>query len=136
MLRVLVVVFLLFGCASKSKVQIPWPSYEEIVSSAELTTEDVYPFSQLAKLCPVDHPVVIIMNVEMPGAFAYTGWNEKLQEFNILMGSSAMDNPNIFIDTAIHEWAHAMSWDVSGEDHGPHWGISYAEAWTAVHPER
>jgi hypothetical protein len=34
----------------------------------------------------------------------------------------------------IHEWAHCMVWDERHEDHGPHFGICYSSAYSAIFP--
>jgi hypothetical protein len=33
----------------------------------------------------------------------------------------------------IHEWAHAMSWGVKDDNHGPYFGVAYAQAYKAVY---
>jgi hypothetical protein len=37
-------------------------------------------------------------------------------------------------DVAIHEWAHAMAWDLENADgiHGSAWGLAYSRAYLAV----
>jgi hypothetical protein len=39
----------------------------------------------------------------------------------------------------IHEWAHAISWDMNKTktpDHGPEWGVAYARVWRVVSGEK
>ncbi len=33
------------------------------------------------------------------------------------------------IDTLLHEWAHALSWHTSGDDHNVEWGKAYSRVY-------
>jgi hypothetical protein len=33
------------------------------------------------------------------------------------------------IDTFLHEWAHILSWNIPGDDHGAEWGKSYSKVY-------
>lgn len=38
-------------------------------------------------------------------------------------------------ETLCHEWAHALTWDLPGPEHGPQWGVAYAAAYSVLVPE-
>ena len=40
------------------------------------------------------------------------------------------------VEVLVHEWAHAMTWDIEHErswSHSAYWGVAYAEAYRAVY---
>lgn len=48
--------------------------------------------------------------------------------------SSALEEP-FALEVLVHEWAHALSWDVEHErsvSHSAFWGVAYAECYRAV----
>lgn len=40
----------------------------------------------------------------------------------------------LVVETLIHEWAHAIAWQLGKtvEDHGPEWGVAYARLYRLV----
>lgn len=53
----------------------------------------------------------------------------KTPHYEIQLCTSLPENAAVLI--LLHEWAHALSWDKGGSDHGPEWGIAYARCWRA-----
>lgn len=40
--------------------------------------------------------------------------------------------PDAFYLVLAHEWAHALSWSYSDEDHSAVWGVAYSRCWRII----
>lgn len=89
----------------------------------------------LRVLCPTDRPVSV-HRMDMPdGAYGEASISVRgKRRYKIRVNTKYCIDMQI--ETLIHEWAHCMTWYVTHvrhADHGPHFGIAYAEAYNAIH---
>jgi hypothetical protein len=111
---------LLFGIAGPYHSPIEDPGY---------TADEIVAF--LLDRFPVDVPVTIRVGTPLDGdmgAVDYDGW-----QF-ILWADPRLSSWEVR-DTLFHEWAHVLAETYTPEEpeHGPHWGLWYADIWSAWH---
>lgn len=81
---------------------------------------------QLGEQAPLSATVRVSV-AELP-VMGYCAWDEEDQVFDIVLHAGLTGNE--LADAIIHEWAHALVWDVPGaEEHGPEWGVAYARCY-------
>ncbi len=91
--------------------------------------------ANLRVLCPTDRPVSVRrvqMSPDIKGDASISVRGQR--RYNIRINTQYCID--IQIETLVHEWAHCMTWYVTHErqlDHGPHFGIAYAEAYRATY---
>lgn len=109
---------------------------EEVVEVEDLPAwyADVieYVVAGLRERAPLDASVRISV-VELPGAWGLTRWNPETSMYEILL-SPRHCCPQSLEDTIVHEWGHALVAGAAGYpmDHGPYWGVAYADAYRAA----
>lgn len=85
-------------------------------------------FLTLCEQLPLEQTVRVRIGLINGPYYGLTSWNEIGQRFDI-----ALDPRQPFstlLDTLIHEYAHAMTWNTQGEEqHGPAWGVAYAKCY-------
>lgn len=52
---------------------------------------------------------------------------KKRKEFLIRINNELSEE--LAIDTLVHEWAHILSWDAPGDEHGGAWGFAYSKVY-------
>lgn len=85
----------------------------------------------LRTLCPVYRYTVTVRRCVMPDdGYVRPDAGDALA----VRVNRALDTPQA-LEVLVHEWAHAMTWDIEHErsqSHSSYWGIAYAEAYRAV----
>lgn len=73
---------------------------------------------------------VAVMAIDGP-YFGRTNWNELEGHMDIQI--EVRQQWESMVDTLIHEWAHAMVWDLHlADSHDEFWGLAYSRAYRAV----
>ena len=73
---------------------------------------------------------VAVMAIDGP-YYGHTNWNELEGHMDIQI--EVRQQWESIVDTLIHEWAHAMVWDLNSKDrHDDFWGVAYSRAYRAV----
>lgn len=86
----------------------------------------------LSTQLPLDRPVRFeLVPRHKHRNMKYHGCTEKDRQ-GYLITLARNRNPEIVIDTLIHEWAHARAWKHRGLDHGKHWGVEYSRAYRII----
>lgn len=94
-----------------------WEPSEELVETlAELEAE-----------IPLGYPVLLGLGTS-DGLWGESWWDDEAGAFRIQI---ARGHPVIQRDTLLHEYAHCRVWETE-TDHGPFWGVAYAEAYRAI----
>ena len=89
----------------------------------------------LRVLCPTPYPVEVRrvkMSVEDFGDSEFIKRGRRY--FKIRLNSTLPIEFQLWV--LVHEWAHCMTWEISHrrhDDHGPFFGIAYAEAYNAIY---
>lgn len=79
--------------------------------------------------CPLNADVRLVVR-NVPNYWGYTIWNEEEEYYEIhLHARQAMHS---LLYTLVHEWAHAMVLDMQGAQHGPLWGVAWAQCYRAL----
>lgn len=86
----------------------------------------------LQQRCKTAKPVKVRVGPVPGDDLGQTDWMED----HFLIRINSKSSTQLQIHMLVHEWAHCMCWsiceDTKHDDHGPHFGISYAEAYRAV----
>ena len=88
----------------------------------------------LRVLCPTKYPVVIRRVKLTDHGDCELVKVKRRRTFKIRISSNLDIQFQIWV--LVHEWAHAMTWDITHDrhpDHGGHFGIAYAEAYAAIY---
>src|SRR4051812_28886003 len=84
---------------------------------------------RLKVLCPVAHPVKLLVTDKVPSEY----WGDAdLQAGRFEIRIHPSHTLSSQLETLVHEWAHCRTWLVVEEEHGPFWGLAYAEGYRAV----
>jgi hypothetical protein len=92
--------------------------------------------AKLRVLCPTRYPVEVRRVRSLGDAFGDCDLAvvNRRRRFRIRLLASL--DPHFQVWVLVHEWAHAMTWELTHErhsDHGAHFGIAYSEAYTAIY---
>lgn len=116
---------LLASCASQPPLQVE--VYTQQFQSQQFSNL----LAELGKKCPAPRSVFIFVRSleETPWYLAYT---TEAADGTLEIHIDGRRSYEVVLDCLIHEWAHAMVWDVQDADHGPIWAAAYGQAYGVV----
>ena len=131
MKNLLLVPFLLFGCAAAPCVEtqgIALVTGERVADEQYSTTLDL--FLALNRELPLDEIVMLAIG-ELDGPYAgTTTYQPTYRRFQIALNSQISTQARL--DALVHEYAHALAWHAGGataDDHGIHWALEFTRAY-------
>lgn len=96
------------------------------VAGAEATFRSA--LRDLRALCPTPCPVRV-RRCKLPPE-RYGDCDLSGRQFVIRVSNEIGEDAQVLV--LVHEYAHAMTWNVLSDDHGPFFGVAYAQAYNAV----
>jgi predicted metal-dependent hydrolase len=77
----------------------------------------------LKRQFPCGFKVTVIRTNVPKDRFGDCIWQPKHRRFRIRIHKDLPEDVAIYM--LVHEWAHLLTWDAPGDDHGPHWSKAY-----------
>lgn len=99
-----------------------------------MTSQDLKKLYKLArylrKQVPATLPIYLRVK-NLPPKCKYCGYCTcNGTKFTIIIGKAG--SYQVAIDTLLHEWAHAISWNLDqGDTHGSYWGVALSNVYLA-----
>jgi len=123
MSKILASILLLAGCAAPGGLHQDADAFPEVTSAFQILVQECPPKARLVNVTVGD-----------PGPFLRgVTTNPAPGCFDIIIESSL--EPWSKQETLCHEWAHVLvseAGPVNCDDHGPLWGVAYAECYRAL----
>lgn len=125
-----VVLATLLGCGCQMDRQVVAPQVTEEVEVTPPPWMVLHAFADfLSVRAPTDKPVrLVVRDLSAEGVYGRT---TDLGGFYLVEVDANL--PIEFAtEIVVHEWAHALVYNVNQDDHGPFWGVAYAEVYRAA----
>ena len=87
----------------------------------------------LRSFCPVQKYEVVVRRCKLPAGDE--GDCRKIGPKKMMVRVSKEIPQPYCLEVLVHEWAHALSWDIEHErsvSHSAYWGVAYADCYRAV----